>query len=192
METKNKYYYLIVIAIIILIGGVVFYKGSATTSSKIGFNNAIGEAAPDFSLSDINGKTAKLSDYRGKNVVLFFNEGAMCYPACWNQMAELGNDERFNTNDIVAFSIVADTKSEWQQIVNKVPQLSNAKILFDTDKRVSVAYDVLSLPSSMHPGAYPGHTYVIIDRQGIIKYAFDDPYMGVRNEELASEISKFS
>jgi hypothetical protein len=29
-----------------------------------------GQAAPDFSLTDINGKTHKLSDYRGKTVVL--------------------------------------------------------------------------------------------------------------------------
>ena len=28
--------------------------------------------APDFSLADENGKTTRLSDFRGKNVVLFF------------------------------------------------------------------------------------------------------------------------
>jgi len=28
--------------------------------------------APDFRLADENGKTTRLSDYRGKNVVLFF------------------------------------------------------------------------------------------------------------------------
>ena len=28
--------------------------------------------APDFSLPDENGKTTRLSDFRGKNVVLFF------------------------------------------------------------------------------------------------------------------------
>ncbi len=32
-----------------------------------------GKNAPDFALTDINGKTVRLSDYRGKNVVLVFN-----------------------------------------------------------------------------------------------------------------------
>ena len=30
----------------------------------------VGQAAPDFSLTDVNGKTVKLSDFKGKNVVL--------------------------------------------------------------------------------------------------------------------------
>lgn len=32
-----------------------------------------GKNAPDFALTDTNGKTVRLSDYRGKNVVLVFN-----------------------------------------------------------------------------------------------------------------------
>src|SRR3989344_1760676 len=42
------------------------------------FQNAIGKQAPDFELQDINGNTVRLSDYKGKNVVLFFNQGSMC------------------------------------------------------------------------------------------------------------------
>ena len=34
------------------------------------FAAEVGQAAPDFSLTDVNGKTHKLSDYRGKTVVL--------------------------------------------------------------------------------------------------------------------------
>jgi peroxiredoxin Q/BCP len=36
---------------------------------------AVGDLAPDFALPDENGKTVKLSDFRGKRVVLYF------YPA---------------------------------------------------------------------------------------------------------------
>ena len=32
----------------------------------------VGQAAPDFTLTDVTGKTHKLSDYRGKTVVLWF------------------------------------------------------------------------------------------------------------------------
>ena len=32
----------------------------------------VNDKAPDFSLSDENGETVRLADFRGKNVVLFF------------------------------------------------------------------------------------------------------------------------
>ncbi len=45
----------------------------------------IGKPAPDFSATDINGKTVKLSDYKGKIVVLeSYNSGC---PFCANQYA---------------------------------------------------------------------------------------------------------
>lgn len=159
---------------------------------KLSFKQALGKQAPDFSLESIDGKTIKLIDYRGKNVILFFNEGTMCYPACWNQIRELGNDKRFNTNDVVAFSIVVDQKTEWEKIIKKTPGYLSAKILFDPTRAVSSAYDVLSLQSSMHKGSYPGHTYFIIDKEGVIQYTLDDPNMAIWNDKLANELEKLT
>ena len=189
MDLKNNYCYVIGIIAILLIAGLT-YRAYTQASSKIDFNSAVGKQAPDFSLSDINGKTVTLSDYKGKNVVLFFNEGAMCYPSCWNQIAQLAEDSRFNNEDTVAFSIVVDTKDEWKRIMSQMPALSKASILFDTSKEVSTKYGVLAVPSSMHMGMMPGHTYIVVDKQGIIGYVFDDPSMGIRNDQIASEIEK--
>lgn len=162
----------------------------AQSSSTGFFKSAVGKSAPEFGLQYMNGNIVKLSNYKGKNVVLFFNEGAMCYPACWNQISALANDDRFNKDDVVVFSIVVDTKSQWQQILKKVPQLSKSKILFDTSKKVSAQYDVLYVDSSMHKGSYPGHTYFIIDKEGVIRYALDDQKMAINNEKLAAELEK--
>ncbi len=39
---------------------------------------AIGKTAPDFELADVQGRTVRLSDYRGRqNVVLVFTRGFM-------------------------------------------------------------------------------------------------------------------
>jgi peroxiredoxin len=38
---------------------------------------AITTPAPDFSLADYTGTPVRLSDYRGKNVLLVFNRGFM-------------------------------------------------------------------------------------------------------------------
>ena len=153
------------------------------------FESAVGKKAPDFELQDINGNAIKLSDYKGKNIILFFNEGSMCYPACWNQISALANDERFNKDDVVALSIVVDKMPQWRQILQKVPQLSKSKILFDTTKKVPAEYDVLYVDSSMHKGSYPGHTYFIIDKDMNIRYACDDPTMAIQNDRIAAEIS---
>ena len=193
-KRKIKKMFLIFLPVILIAGGIILavvnYSPEETPNDKFSFKQAIGKQAPDFSLEGIDGKTIKLSDYKGKNVVLFFNEGSMCYPACWDQMAALGNDERFNAENLAAFSIVVDPKSEWEKIVKETPGFDSAEILFDTTKAVSRAYDVLSLRSSMHPGSFPGHTFFIINKEGIIRYALDDPSMAIRNDMLISELSK--
>ena len=186
--------------IVIIVGGLIFFtsgkKSSETKNTadlerkeKISFKEAIGKKAPDFELESITGEKIKLSDYLGKkNVVLFFNEGSMCYPACWNQMAELGNDSRFNTENMVALSIVTDPKDQWLDIVSKSTNLTKSKIIFDTSRSASKTYDVLNLNSSMHRGSLPGHTYFIIDKEGVIRFTMDDPNMALANDKLIKEI----
>ncbi|MBI2121631.1 MAG: redoxin domain-containing protein [Candidatus Sungbacteria bacterium] len=183
---------IIISAAAIIIGGFLIFTAGGNrpdinlaitndvnSKEKLVFKDAVGKKAPDFALESIDGKTVKLNDYLGKNVVLFFNEGAMCYPACWDQIAGFGNDPRFDTENVAAFSIVVDSKGQWQEIVSKSPNLAKSKILFDAARSVSRAYDVLYLNSSMHPGGFPGHTYFIIDKNGIIRFTLDDPLFGL-------------
>lgn len=160
------------------------------TNSSDSLSSMVGKPAPDFSLQDQNGKLFKLSDMRGKKVVLFFNEGIMCYPACWNQMASLGADSKLNSKQVVSASIVNDQADQWTQALKKMPELGKGTILLDTDKKVSQKYGMLSLPSSMHRGSMPGHTYLVIDESGIVRYTFDDPQMGIRNGEIIKEVDK--
>lgn len=156
-------------------------------------NNLLGKSAPSFSLTDIAGNTYSSENLKGKKVVLFFNEGLMCYPACWNQIAALGQDERFNKDgDVVALSIVVDSKDDWQKAINQMPELGKAKTLFDKGAAISKKFGVLNLPSSMHPGLFPGHTFVVLDKEGIVKWVFDDPNMGIRNDTLLSELNKLN
>ena len=116
----------------------------------------------------------------------FFNEGIMCYPACWNQMAAL---PELDSSDTVALSVVIDQPSEWASAIRQMPQLASATVLFDTDKAVSNEYGMLTVNSSMHYGSYPGHTFVVIDKQGIVRWVYDDPAMGIDNEKIASELA---
>ena len=151
-----------------------------------------GKPAPEFSLSDRDGKIYTLQSLKGKNVVLFFSEGLICYPACWDEMIALAKDKRFQENNAVAFSVVVDSKEAWQKATSEIADLKQASILFDTDKRVSEKYGMLKVKSSMHNGSTPGHTYVIIDKNGIIRFIYDDIKMGKNGDKILSEIEKIN
>jgi len=155
-------------------------------------NALVGKAAPNFTLYSYDNKKISLSDYKGKKVVLFFTEGVMCYPACWNQITAFGKDDVFKKGDTSVLTIVADTKGMWDQAVKKMPELLSSVVLFDAAKSVSEKYSILALPSSMHKGQFPGHTYIVLDKEGIVRYVYDDPAMAVRNNELRAELEKLN
>jgi peroxiredoxin len=188
-QKKNLKVYGIAAAVVIIL--VVLAVNGQSNDNKVSYTvlkDMMGKPAPDFTITDHAGNMFALSSQRGKNVILFFSEGAMCYPSCWNQIMSLAHDTRFSNNDVVAVSIVTDTKQEWDDIVKYQPKLQTNTLLFDTDKAASMVYGVLNLPSSMHKGYTPGHTYFVIDKNGIITFAMDDPTMGINNDVLASKL----
>lgn len=154
------------------------------------FNSLIGQAAPEFNLKSYDGKNINLTELKGKNVVLFFSEGAMCYPSCWDQINAFTKDKGFAKKDTAVFTIVVDPKSEWDGVVRQDPKIAEAVVLFDTDRKVSADYGVLTVDSSMHRGQFPGHTYVIIDKEGIVRYELDDVRMEINNGKLLADIGK--
>lgn len=187
---------LVVVALLAVAAGLFFLfqqdAGTAGMASAVAAGNTVGSVAPNFELKDLAGNTVRLSDLKGRNVILFFNEGGMCYPSCWNQIKALATDERLNNKNTASFSIVIDDASDWKKITSQVPGFSQSGLLFDLTRRVSSEYGALDMPSSMHNGMMPGHTYYIIGKDGRIRFIFDDPQMGVRNDLLASELEKLA
>ncbi len=152
--------------------------------------NLVGKPIPEFSLKDRNGTTYTAESLKGKNTVLFFNECLMSYPSCWNQMVSLSKDSRFQGPDVQALAIVVDQASEWGQAIAKMPELGKAVVLFDSDKSLSKSMDMMNVASSMHRGSYPGHSYVIVDKEGIVRFAFDDPRMAMNDNLIASKLQE--
>ncbi len=162
--------------------------GPTTALNTEQLNSLVGKPLPDIRLTDKNGKTFSSADFKGKYTVLFFNEGLMCYPACWNQISAFGSDQRFNSDKIQAISVVTDPANEWQQAITKMPELAKATTLFDEGANASRQLGLLTTASSMHKGSLPGHTYIVIDREGIVRYVFDDPNMAIADDMLFGKI----
>lgn len=166
------------------------HAGAQAADSTV-FNSLKGKIAPDFTLESYDGRKYTLSSLKGRNVILFFSEGLMCYPACWNQIAAFGKDQKLNNEETIVLTIVNDRKTDWKSAIDKMPELASSIVLFDEVRSASIAYGVLNLPSSMHKGQLAGHSYVIVDKNGVIRFTSDDEMMAVRNDALFLEIEKF-
>ncbi|MHB0929608.1 MAG: peroxiredoxin family protein, partial [Candidatus Nanopelagicales bacterium] len=68
--------------------------------------------APAFTLPTTDGRTVSLADYRGRNVLLYFSEGAGCQ-ACLVQMAQIeAMQSQFKAANIVVLPIVMNSKAD--------------------------------------------------------------------------------
>lgn len=195
MNKNNNNFFIIIAVIIAAAIGLMIYSGGknkTSTPAAAPLNGLVNKPAPNFALADKDGKIYSLNELRGKNIILFFNEGLMCYPACWNQIVALAKDERFKNTDTVVLSVVVDSPEEWQKAIAQMPELAQATVVFDKDATVSKKLGMLKTTSSMHYGLFPGHTYVLIDKEGIVRYVFDDPNMGIHNDQLIAELEKLN
>jgi len=76
------------------------------------FKSLLDKPAPEFTLEAYDGRKISLKDLKGRNVVIFFTEGAMCYPSCWDQMVAMAKEQRLNDEKTVSLSIAVDPKNE--------------------------------------------------------------------------------
>lgn len=138
--------------------------------------------APDFTLTDTSGVQHRLSDHRGENVVLYFNEGAGCQ-SCIVQMGEIEKQAKaFGAEDITVLPIVMNTREQIlaDMNVNGV----RTPFLLD-DGTVSRAYGTLG--KGMHAGL-PGHSFVLIDKQGRQRWYGEYPSMWLAPQKLLEQV----
>jgi peroxiredoxin len=131
-------------------------------------NKALGSLptrAPDFTVQDHTGKMVKLSDYRGKTVLLrFWASWCETCKAEQPSLEALAGD--VDPKDVVVLAVASD--ADWEKVRKKLPNGSNAEVLLDPPAsedsligRVAERYGVEKVPESF-----------LIDRDGIVRYYF--------------------
>jgi peroxiredoxin Q/BCP len=127
-------------------------------------NAAINSPAPDITLKDGNGETWRLSDHRGKVVVLLFYPGDET-PVCTRQMCSLRDrwDDYLATGaEVVGISSDSVESHKNFSAHHSLP----LRLLSDSDGAVSRLYSARSLI----PGRVARAVFVI-DAKGILRYS---------------------
>jgi len=161
--------------------GVVALIGTMMWTARNTSDSTV-RPAPDFTLTDTNGTAVHLADLRGRNVLLYFNEGAGCQ-SCLLQMVDIERSAAaFAEEDVTVLPIVMNTADQIRS--DMAANGVRTPFLLD-DGTVSGAYGTLG--KGMHAGL-PGHSFVLIDAQGMQRWYGEYPSMYLSATDLLSEI----
>lgn len=126
---------------------------------------AIGDAVPDFTLKDLDGKEHKLSDYKGKIVVLdFVSHGCPWSRAHDKSMPALA--DKYKDQDVVVLGIEADKEHSVEDIKSYAKENGvTYTILKDEGNKYADALNAKQTPEIF-----------IVDKEGKLAYhgAYDD------------------
>lgn len=126
-----------------------------------------GDCAPDFLFDDYRGKKIKLSDLRGKRVVVYFYPKDFT-PGCSTEAAEFASDyKKFKAEDIEIIGISPDDPESHLRFREKMN--ISYFLVPDTDFVISRKYGVYGPKMFMgkqHMGI--NRTTFLVDRKGVV------------------------
>jgi len=130
-----------------------------------------GDKAPAFALLDDTGKTVKLSDFRGRRVLLYAYPAAMT-PGCTKQACDFrDNLKAFSKQDLVVIGISPDKPEKLAKFRER--DALTFTLLSDPDKSVLSSYGAFG-EKMMYGKTVTGviRSTFVIDAKGKIEHAF--------------------
>jgi len=168
-----------ILAVVLLGLYLTYTNGSSGANSALGTTPAsdfqvgepgVGATAPSITLAATTGGPVQLADYRGKSVLLYFQEGLGCQP-CWDQLRDL----EARTADLTAAGvdeIVTVTTDPVELLARKAADEGlTTPVLSDPDLSVSREYETNSF--GMMGDSRNGHSFVLVDPDGKITWRAD-------------------
>lgn len=147
---------------------------AATAATSVSSTAKVGQAAPDFTLKNLNGESVSLSNYKGKVVLLDF-WATWCGPCRMSTPALVRLNEKFKDRGLTVLGISMD-----ENIDNVKPFVTEEKvqhnILYAEGSNVAYSYQIEAIP-----------TLYLIDKQGVIRQQYSG-YSSQTEQTLEKDI----
>ncbi|PTM59247.1 thiol-disulfide oxidoreductase ResA [Desmospora activa] len=142
---KRTRYWVRRILMVVMAGLVGFALYQALADEKTGAE--VGESAPDFELETLEGETLKLSDLKGKAVLINF-WATWCKP-CRDEMPAIQSVyERYQDQDFVVVGVnIAETPVSVKGFARQLEL--DFPIVLDRNREVTKQYNIGPIPSSV-------------------------------------------
>ena len=138
----------------------------------------LGQPAPDFSMVDQDGKTHKLSEYKGQKVVVYFYPKDDT-PGCTKEACSIRDDYGlFEKNGIKVFGVSYDDSKSHKTFAEKYDLPFT--LLSDSDKSVSKAYGTNGLFMA-------SRKTFLIDEAGILRKIYENVTVTGHGAEILAD-----
>lgn len=173
----SKYAFLLVFAMVAIL--------ACSPVSAVSTLPAVGSAAPEFKLTNNEGKQVSLSDFKGKWVVLYF------YPkdftsGCTVEAKNFQRDlAKFEAANAVILGVSMDNADSHKEFCAK--EGLSFKLLADTDAKTSTDYGSLM---EYNGAKYSARNTFIIDPNGKIAKVFEKVKVQAHSEEVLAALAE--
>ena len=146
----------------------------------------VGDKAPGFTAKDQDGKTVKLADFTGKQVVLLYFYPKDDTPGCTKEAC--GFRDRLDSlkkEGVAVLGASKDTAESHKKFIAK--HSLNFPLLVDTDGKITAAYG-----AEMKGRPLSRRVSFLIDKSGKIVHVTDDPSADKHLAETKAAIEKLN
>ena len=153
----------------------------------------VGEKAPDFTLPDTDRRSRRLSEFRGKKLVLAFFPGAFT-SVCTKEMCTF-RDTMARLSELKAQVVGVSVNDPWSNKGFAERNLLAFPLLSDINREVIRLYDIeLTDFAGLRGYSVAKRSVFILDKEGVVRYRWvsEDPGIEPNYKEIQETLNQIA